>query len=174
MNLEQIKLVATDVDGTLTDGGMYYTTSGETFKRFYVRDGLGVNLLQAAGIDVSLISSDDSPVISNRAQRLGITHCFSGIRDKIGAVESLCQTTGLAFENVAFFGDDLQDYAVMQRVGFAAAVGDAHPLVKGIASYVCRCDGGQGAFRELAEYIIEQKGLQVQDIWEQMLQDEAK
>jgi len=166
MRIEDIKIFATDIDGTLTDGGMYISSSGETFKRFFVRDGLAVKLLETIGVEVAFISSDDSPVITERAARLKIKHSFIGVSNKVEVLESLCVNANLVLENVAFLGDDLQDFDLMERVGFAAAVGDAHPLIKQRAHYVCHCVGGRGAFREVAEYLIEGQGYSVKEVWQ--------
>lgn len=169
---ETVKLVATDVDGTLTDGGMYYMTSGESFKRFHVQDGLAVALLKAVGIEVAFISSDDSLVLSKRAERLGVSHCYAGVKDKVAVAQSICDQLDLEWDNWAYLGDDLQDYHLMQRVGLGAAVGDAHPLIKQIAQYQCQRSGGQGAFRELAEWLIGQQGYDIKTVWEQLTENE--
>ena len=160
---DKIAILATDVDGTLTDGGMFCSSSGETMKRFHVRDGLGVRLLQAIDIQVAFISSDSSPVIANRARHLGVDYCFSGVKDKVGALRSLCDEIGVGFSQSAFLGDDLQDLEVMQCVGLAAAVGDAHPAIKQACNYLCESHGGFGAFREFAEVLIGKCGLSVLD-----------
>jgi 3-deoxy-D-manno-octulosonate 8-phosphate phosphatase (KDO 8-P phosphatase) len=165
LNPQLIKLVASDVDGTLTDGRMIYGPSGEVSKSFNVRDGLGVKLLQTVGVTVSLVSSDDSPVATARAQRLGIDSCRIGVHDKIAAVESLCRDAGIEMKNAAFLGDDLQDYAVMQSVGMGVAVADAHPMVLAIADHVTQRLGGMGAFREFADWLIEQQGHHMEEVW---------
>lgn len=165
MDVKQIRLLATDVDGTLTDGGMYYGSGGETLKRFYVRDGLGVQLAQCVDLKVVFISSDSSPVIESRAQRLGVDHCFSGVRDKVSVMQKVCETEGIDFSQVAFLGDDLQDLELMKQVGLAAAVGDAHALLQQEAFFVCTKPGGFGAFREFAEWLIEQKGFDLAQVW---------
>jgi 3-deoxy-D-manno-octulosonate 8-phosphate phosphatase (KDO 8-P phosphatase) len=174
INLEKIKLMATDVDGTLTDGGMYYNSDGTTFKRFSVRDGLAVRLLKEAGITVAFISSDNSPVIVRRASDLGVEHCHTGIVDKVETLGAICGSTGLELENAAYMGDDLQDYAVMQQVGFSIAVGDAHPLIKSMAHHVCAREGGDGAFREAAEHIMQQQGHDILTIWAEYLGERSR
>ena len=165
---KSIQILASDVDGTLTDGGMYYTSSGDMFKVFSVKDGLGVGLLAACGIETVLISSDDSQVITKRAERLQI-ECYTGVTDKVGVVETLCRERGLGLEDIAFLGDDLQDYEIMQRVGLPGAVGDAHALLKNMATYVCTLPGGKGAFREFAEWLIERSGQTVEEVWKSIL-----
>lgn len=159
-----IKLVVTDIDGTLTDGGMYYLSSGETFKRFDVRDGLGIKLLQAAEVEVSFVSSDESAATSARARRLGVEHCYGGVTDKVQVVENLRQLLHLEWRQVAFLGDDLQDVHIMRKVGLAAAVADAHPIISSIAGYTSTKIGGQGAFRELAEWLLTSRGCVIEDL----------
>jgi len=159
----QTCLLATDVDGTLTDGGMYYASSGEISKRFHARDGIGGKLLQAMGIKVGFVSSDTSPVIEARARRLSVDFCFAGVTDKVTIIHSLCAEHGIVPEQVAFLGDDVQDLAAMRCVGLPAAVGDAHPSVKDVADYVCEKDGGYGAFREFAEHLLSVRNVSVQE-----------
>jgi 3-deoxy-D-manno-octulosonate 8-phosphate phosphatase (KDO 8-P phosphatase) len=161
-----IRVVATDIDGTLTDGGMFHTDSGETFKRFNVRDGLAVKLLQTAGFHVVWISSDASSVITSRAERLGVAHCYTGVSDKATVMQKVCEEVGEPVERAAFLGDDLQDLAVMRLVGYPAAVADAHDEVKKAAVFECASSGGQGAFRELAEHLIRARGDDLLDVWE--------
>ena len=169
MDFCQIQIVASDIDGTLTDGGMYYTSSGETFKRFSVKDGLGVKLLQAIGIEVAFISSDDSPIILERGKRLGLRHCYAGVEDKVAVAKAICEEMDVGLDGMAYLGDDLQDLELLQSVGLGAAVGDAHSMVKEVAYYVCKRAGGQNAFREFAEWLIVQQGRSVQNIWRNRL-----
>lgn len=166
----RISVVATDIDGTLTDGGMYQTESGDTFKRFNVQDGLAVKLLQTAGFYVVWISSDNSAVISKRAERLGVEHCHIGVKDKVSVLQGVCKELGEPAERAAFLGDDLQDLAVMNLVGYPAAVADARDEVKKVAVYECQSSGGHGAFRELAEHLIRAKGDALLDVWERSIQ----
>jgi len=164
-----VRVVATDIDGTLTDGGMYYTDSGSTFKRFHVRDGLAVKLLQAAGFEVVWISSDSSPVIRKRAERLGVDRCYVSVTDKTSVMMKVCEELGESAERVAFLGDDLQDLTVMKFVGYPAAVADAHEEVRRIAEYECVTPGGKGAFREFAEHLIQARGEDLLDVWERSI-----
>ena len=159
-----IKWFATDIDGVLTDGGMYYTSSGETIKKFHVQDGVAVELLRKCHIEVAFITSDDSPIIQQRAKRLKITEVFSAVGDKVDAARELCSRHGITFENLAYIGDDLPDLELLKRVGLAFAVGDAHPLLYPVAHYVCQKHGGDGAFREAAEWLITTRGLCVGEL----------
>jgi len=153
---------------------MFYSSSSEIFKRFSVRDGLAVKLLRAVGIEVAFISSDDSPLVVDRARRLGISHCYTGTTDKVGAAEELCTPASLSLSNMAYLGDDLQDYDLMQRVGVAVAVGDAHHLIKQSAHYICQSPGGKGAFRELAEWLIVQQGYALEEVWQSCSKEAGK
>jgi 3-deoxy-D-manno-octulosonate 8-phosphate phosphatase (KDO 8-P phosphatase) len=158
MGDKEIRLVAVDVDGTLTDGAMIYDYSGNVSKRFYVRDGLGVKLLQAAGLDVAWVTSDAATATIKRAERLGVRHCLAGVTDKVSAVQGLCEEIGISLGETAFLGDDLQDLDVMQAVGLPAAVGDAHRMIKSVAVFHCVSGGGFGAFREFAEHLLAARG----------------
>ena len=160
-----IEILATDVDGTLTDGGMYYSSAGETFKRFSVRDGLAVKLVQALGIEVAFISSDNSQLVAMRAERLGVAYCCLATSDKVGAAREICGRVGCNLSKMAYLGDDLQDLDLMRTVGIAAAVGDAHPTIVKTADYNCQSPGGQGAFRELAEWLISERGCDLEEVW---------
>ena len=160
-----IRWFASDIDGVLTDGGMYYLSGDATMKRFHVRDGLGVELLRLCGIEVAFITSDDSPIVHHRARRLGVTRVFAGVRNKVSVAEDLCAQEGLALSGLAYIGDDLQDFDLLQQVGIAVAVGDAHPLIRSLADYVCQNRGGEGAFREAAEWLIALQGLDLVEVW---------
>ena len=164
--LDRIRIVASDVDGTLTDGSMVYSSSGLSTKSFSVKDGLAVRLLRAISIEVAFVSSDDSPIVRSRARRLGVERCLTGVSDKVAAVSDLCSELSAGLENVAFIGDDLQDLAVMRAAGLAVAVGDAHPMIIESAGFVCERPGGSGAFREFSEWLIARKGYSLGDVWE--------
>lgn len=152
--LSNIKLLVLDVDGTLTDGGLYYTESGEELKRFNVKDGQGIKLLLSAGIDVAIITASAAPATLHRAKKLGISHVQTGIEDKLTALKSLCETLSLSFEDVAYAGDDVNDLSVMRAVGCAFAIADGISQTKEVATYVTEKGGGQGAVREICELIL--------------------
>jgi 3-deoxy-D-manno-octulosonate 8-phosphate phosphatase (KDO 8-P phosphatase) len=154
MQMSKVKLLALDVDGILTDGGLYYTESGEVCKKFNVKDGKGIHLLMQAGIEVAVISADDSPATKHRAKKLGITHCFIGVEDKISVLQHLCQKLNLSLSQVAYMGDDLNDLPVLKAVGFPLTVADAIPENKQVAVYVTRLAGGTGAVREVCNLFL--------------------
>lgn len=155
--LRNIKLVVTDVDGVLTDGGLYYGPGGECLKRFHARDGLGVRLLQQAGIQVAVLSGRDCPALRRRLTDLGITEAVLGQVDKRAALSGIMERCGVVAEEVAFIGDDIPDMEVFGLCGVSVTVADAPEYVKARADLVLECGGGQGAFRELVDRILEKK-----------------
>ena len=152
--LKRIKLLLLDVDGVLTDGGLYYSNSGEQFKKFCVRDGLGIKLVQQAGIEVAFVTGLQSDLVDDRARSLAITEVIQGAMVKAPVVEDLVKRRGLKWPQVAYVGDDLIDVDVMRLVGFAAAVADALPGVKKIAHYTTSLPGGRGAVREICNLLL--------------------
>lgn len=152
--IRHVRLVAMDCDGVLTDGGMYYAESGDEWKKFNTRDGKGVELLRRAGYLTSIITGEDTAIVERRAAKMKVDALIQGAQDKLSALDALLASHGLAHEQVAYVGDDLNDLPVMQRVGLACAVADATPPVRQIAHYVCERKGGEGAVREVAELIL--------------------
>lgn len=152
--LAAARLVVCDVDGTLTDGAMYYSASGEELKRFSTRDGHGIGQLRSAGITVALITAENSPIVTARAAKLGIAHVVLGCADKGAAVRELRAELGLGEDQVVSIGDDLGDLAAFAVSGTAVAVADAVKQVREAADLVCDAAGGHGAVRELADEIL--------------------
>ncbi len=150
----KIKLVAFDVDGTLTDGRLWMTEDGREIKAFHVHDGLGLKRLRAHGIEVALISSRISRAVELRAEQLGIDHVYQGTDDKLACLEDLLHASGLAPEQACYVGDDLPDLAPMSTCGFAVAVADARPEVLDATHWHTRAKGGQGAAREVCDFIL--------------------
>ncbi len=150
----RIKMILMDVDGTLTDATLAVLPDGEEVKWYNVRDGMGVLLAQLAGLKLGIISGKNSRGLEKRAERLKITEVHQGVIDKKPVFDDILKRYQLQPEEVAYIGDDLGDLEVMKSAGLAAAVGDAHRLIKRQAHYICRKDGGQGAFREFIEFII--------------------
>ncbi|WP_345917527.1 KdsC family phosphatase [Bilophila wadsworthia] len=152
--LKRVRLVITDVDGVLTDGGLYYGPDGECLKRFHARDGLGVKLLQKAGIRVAVLSGRDCPALRRRLADLGISEAVLGEPDKRAMLAGIMERCGVAAGETAFIGDDIPDMEVFGLCGVSVTVGDAPDYVKAKADLVLESFGGQGAFRELVEHII--------------------
>ena len=153
--LKHVKLVVTDVDGVLTDGGLYYGADGECLKRFNARDGLGVKLLQKAGIQVAILSGRDCPALRKRIEDLGITVAVLGQLDKVSALAGIMERCGVTADKVAFIGDDVPDIDVFERCGVSVTVCDAPEYVKNRANFVVKSCGGRGAFREMVDSILE-------------------
>jgi len=147
-----------DVDGVLTDGRLYYTEEGERIKVFNVQDGLGIKLLQKAGIKTGVISGRESEALRNRLFELGVEEVFMGRFEKEGILEEILSRNGISAEEVGFVGDDLVDIPVLKRVGFPVAVRDASGEVKRYAVYVTMREGGKGAVREVVDLILALRG----------------
>src|ERR1700754_3665819 len=144
----KIKLLLTDVDGVLTDNGVFYGEGGEVLKRFSIRDGMGVERLRKiAGIDTGIVTGELSPSVARRAEKLQITHLHLGVKDKLGRLNEIMEKHGLSWEEIAFIGDDVNDLEVLQRVGLSASPADAMQAVSEIVHYHCREKGGYGSFR---------------------------
>ena len=152
--LARIRLVVLDVDGVLTDGGLWYGPGGELIKRFDVRDGLGIRLLQQAGLEIALLSGGRGGATEARAAHLGIRHCLVGAVDKPKALMGLQHELGMPPEVTVFVGDDYNDLAVRPRVALLVATADAAKPLRRRADLVLLRRGGQGAVRELADRLI--------------------
>ena len=153
----RVRLLCVDVDGVLTDAGMYYGPDGEVLKKFNTRDGMGLARVRQVGVAVAIISGEDSAIVHARAAKLKIDNVFSGVSDKLEVVQGLCTRSQYVLDEVAYIGDDLNDLAAMQCVGLACAVADAAEPVKSAAHYVTQRRGGDGAVRELCELIVAAK-----------------
>lgn len=156
--LKQLRLLVLDVDGVLTDGGLWTTESGEVIKRFDVRDGLGIRLLQQAGLEVAWLSGGKSGATEQRARYLGIAHVLTGVGDKPAALAALQAQLGVSALESAFVGDDLNDLAVRPAIGLLVCTGDAVAPLRQQADWVLDRDGGDGAVRRLAEEILRARG----------------
>jgi 3-deoxy-D-manno-octulosonate 8-phosphate phosphatase (KDO 8-P phosphatase) len=157
--LGAIELLVLDVDGVLTDGGLWHGPEGELIKRFDVRDGMGIKLLQQAGLEVVFLSGGRGGATEVRAAQLGVRHCLVGVNDKPAALSGLLLQLGKAAERTAFVGDDLNDLAVQGHVGLLIATADATRPLRRQADAVLLRRGGDGAVRELAERLLRARGL---------------
>jgi 3-deoxy-D-manno-octulosonate 8-phosphate phosphatase (KDO 8-P phosphatase) len=155
----RVRLVVLDVDGVLTDGRLYYGPEGESMKVFDVRDGHGIKMLMARGIDVAILSARNSVIVDRRARELGIGRVAQGRGDKAAGFSELLATAGLTAEVAAFIGDDLPDLPVLRSAGFAVAVEDARDEVKAAAHWVAPRAGGHAAVRAAAEFILRAQGV---------------
>ena len=152
--LKKIKMLATDVDGVLTDSGMYYSEQGDEMKKFNTRDGMGLVLLRNAGYNLAIITSEDTKIVERRAAKLKITDLFQGARDKVAAMDIAMKRHSLTWEEVAYIGDDVNDLEVMKRVGFAATPSDGTDENKKVAHYITKKKGGEGCVRELCDMLL--------------------
>ena len=152
-----MRLLCVDVDGVLTDAGMYYGPDGEVLKKFNTRDGLGLARVREAGVAVAIISGEDSAIVHARATKLKIDQVFSGVANKLDVVKDLAASHNIAPEEIAYIGDDLNDLSAMKSVGFPCAVADAADPIKDAAQYVTHRRGGDGAVHEVCELIIASK-----------------
>jgi 3-deoxy-D-manno-octulosonate 8-phosphate phosphatase (KDO 8-P phosphatase) len=154
----EVRLMIFDVDGVLTDGGLLFGCDGEVIKRFNVLDGHGIKLLMMAGIGTAIISARQSAIVTRRATDLGISHIYQGVHDKRVAFEQLLADQGLAASACGFIGDDVIDLPILSRVGFAASVPNAHAEVLSRVAYVTQARGGNGAAREVCDFILRAQG----------------
>ncbi len=157
----EIRLVVMDVDGTLTDGAMYFGPAGEELKRFSTRDGMGVTLLHRAGIATAIITSEQSPIVSARAAKLKISDVLLGSHDKTTTLHELARRKGLEPRHIAYIGDDVNDLHVMRVCGLTACPSDAVRSIREVAHLICAHPGGNGAVREFAEFILHAQGLPI-------------
>ncbi len=154
-----VSLLIVDIDGVLTDGGLTFDNRGEEYKTFNSLDGHGIRMLLDCGIEVAVITGRKSEIVNHRMGDLGVKHIYQGHRDKLQAFEKLLQDTDLKAEQVAYIGDDLADLPVMQRVGLAIAVQNAHSFVKQHCDWVTTSLGGKGAVREVTDFILHAQSL---------------
>lgn len=152
--LRRIRLLLLDVDGVMTDGGLYYSGRGEQLKKFNVKDGYGIVKLRKFGIPVGIITGRVSKITKRRAEELGISELRQNLHDKLDAYNGIKKRFGLKDAEVAYIGDDEPDLSVLKRVGFSAAPADAVSSVLKIVHYTCKRAGGQGAVREVIDMIV--------------------
>jgi len=153
----RLRLVLTDSDGVLTDGGVYYSDRGEALRRFSVRDGMGVERLRIAGIATAIITREQSGCVERRAAKLRLPHLFLGVQDKAAQLPAILAETGLGIEALAYIGDDVNDLGIMAAIGergLTAAPADAMPELLAACHHRCAARGGHGAFRDFAEWIL--------------------
>jgi len=151
---KKIKLVISDVDGVLTDGGIYFSNQGESLKKFNVKDGMGVELLHNKKIKTVLMTREKSSIVKKRGQKIKSDKIMLGIMNKYKELEKIKKEFNVENENIAYIGDDINDLEIMKSVGLSATPSDGHIKIKSISNYICKKNGGEGAFREFAELIL--------------------
>lgn len=153
--IKRVKILLTDNDGVLTDTGVYYGPDGEVFKKFSIRDGMGVERLRnLCNIETGIITGELSESVKKRAEKLKLRHLYLGIKDKKAVFSEIVATTGFTYDQIAYIGDDYNDLDVIELAGMTASPGDALPFIRSNVDYVCDNYGGHGAVREFAELII--------------------
>lgn len=153
----RVRLVLTDCDGVLTDTGVYYGDAGEVLKRFSIRDGMGVERLRNAGVVTSIITGETSPSVERRAEKLKLPRIYLGIKDKVATLDEVANDAGVALDEIAFIGDDVNDAGLFRALaerGLTGAPLDAMPAAIDLAHYRATAPGGHGAFRDFAEWIL--------------------
>lgn len=163
---QKIKLLLLDVDGVLTDGGIFIDDRGVEIKRFDVRDGQGITLLRRGGIEVGFITGRSSQIMRRRARELGIRLLYQRAPQKLEIYSRIKRSTGFADAQIAYVGDDVMDTPIMRHAGLAITVKDSWSGVKPLAHYVTRCEGGHGAVREVCELL-----LKAQNLWDGVIED---
>jgi len=155
------KLIMTDIDGVWTDGGMYYDQTGNEWKKFNTSDSAGVLLCKKLNIPVAIITGEQTKIVKRRSEKLGIDYLYMGIQDKLSIAKELCKNLKIDLSETAFIGDDIGDYELLQETGISATPDNAPEYIKGVAHFVTQKKGGEGAFREFIETIIDKAGYSV-------------
>lgn len=158
MAYENIKLVIFDCDGVFTDGRIIYDNHRVEAKNFDAKDGMGIKILRIAGIKTAMITGRNSIVVAQRCQDLKFDYVYQGVWRKLNVATDIIADLGIGWENVAYMGDDWNDYPVMKKVALSAAPADAFEDFKPKADYICQRKGGRGAIREFVEYLLKQQG----------------
>jgi 3-deoxy-D-manno-octulosonate 8-phosphate phosphatase (KDO 8-P phosphatase) len=163
--LKTIRALAIDVDGVLSDGGLWWGPDGEEWKRFSFADIMGVSLARRAGLILALISGENSPVVDRYAEKMLIKHVVKGCRDKAAALREFASAAGVSLADVCFMGDDINDLPAMAISGFSAAPANAVPAVLKHAQFVAKAAGGNGAVRELVDALLAARHLTPQEVF---------
>ena len=155
--LARVRLLSLDVDGVMTDGGLYYTDDGRISRKYNVKDGVGIKRAMDAGFQIVIISAGVSGSVPKRAETLGIEHVFTGVENKRAVLETLCDELGIDLDEVAHMGDDLNDVPLLQAVGCPIAVADAQPEAWDAALIITEQNGGNGAIREICDALVKSR-----------------
>lgn len=155
--LKSVKLIVTDVDGVLTDGGLYYTSEGLIMKKFNVKDGMGTRLLKERGIKTAIVTTDTSELIEIRAERMKVDYIFLGVWDKENKLKEICRSEKISAGETAFIGDDVNDIGIIKEAGITACPSDAVDEIKNIVDVILTKNSGDGVFREFADLILQAK-----------------
>lgn len=156
--LKNIKMLITDSDGVLTDGGMYYSENGDELKKFNTKDGMAIQLLRENGIKTGIVTGENVDMVKKRAEKLKIDFVYLGVKDKLRVIKEIARVSKIKLDEIAYIGDDINDIEVIENVGFGCSVFDGMEKVKEISKYVTSAKGGNGALREIVELILKYKG----------------
>jgi len=167
------KLIITDIDGVWTDGSMYYDQTGNELKRFNTYDSAGVLFAHLLDIPVVILTGEDTEIVARRAKKIKVDYLFQGVKNKVKVVETLLETLHITFEDCAFIGDDINDVALLQKAGFSGCPANAPDYIKSKVDYVTKTKGGDGAFREFVEYILQQNNV-LETVLEKAIQNHEK
>ena len=151
---KKIRLVITDVDGVLTDGGMYYTAQGDVMKKFHARDGMGVTLLRKKNIPTILVTKEKTKMVKKWASKMKVEKLYDGVIKKNMIIDRICNSYNLHSDEIAYIGDDVNDVPLLKAVCLAVTPNDGTKEAKSVSHYICNLKGGEGAFREFADLII--------------------
>ena len=152
-----IKLVITDVDGVLTDGGMYYSNKGDIMKKFHTRDGMGVNMLKRKGIPTIIVTKEKTQMVKKWAKKMNIEYVYDGIQQKETILKTISKKYNVKNSEIGYIGDDINDLELLKMVGFSATPNDGILEAQKIVHYICKKNGGEGAFREVADIVLRHK-----------------
>ncbi|MCS0790780.1 HAD-IIIA family hydrolase [Cytobacillus firmus] len=155
--MKKIKLIVLDVDGVLTDGKLYMGSDGEEYKAFHTQDGMGISLARYAGIKTAIITGRFSEAVNKRSKELKIDYVFQGIHEKLEVLQQIVSELQIGLNEVCYVGDDINDLPILREVGFPAAPNNAVPYVKEQAEYVSLLKGGEGAVRDIIEFILQEQ-----------------
>ena len=149
------KLIATDIDGVWTDGGMYYDQKGNEWKKFNTYDSAGVLFAKKLNIPIAIITGEDTEIVRRRAAKLKVDHLFMGVENELIVLSELCRELSISLSEVAYIGDDINDIEILKNVGFSACPSSAPDYIKELVTIICSKKGGEGVFREFVETILE-------------------
>jgi YrbI family 3-deoxy-D-manno-octulosonate 8-phosphate phosphatase len=154
---KKIKILLTDVDGVLTDGGMYYSNKGDVMKKFHARDGMAISLLKKNGIPTVIVTKEKTMIVKQWAKKMNIKKLYDGVVKKEQIIEKICREFKVKVEEIAFIGDDVNDVKLLKKVGLAVMPNDGIRQLRIICDYRCKARGGEGVLREIADLILKEK-----------------
>lgn len=152
------KLIVSDIDGVWTDGSFYYSKDGDVVRRFTTKDSFGVKLCQLMDMPVLILSTEENAMVRKRMEKLQVEHILLGVQNKVSGLQTFCELHNINLDEVAYLGDDMNDFPLIGRTGLFACPSDAYPLIRQSADTVLEVEGGNGAFRAFVEFLLEKEG----------------